>query len=810
METFLQDVKYALRGLRNSPGFTLMAVWALALGIGANSAVFSVVNGVLLRPLPFHQPEQLVRLYGNLAGWDLKDITSSVPEYQAYRQQLRAFSSVGAYVQGDMTLTGRDAPQRLTVTKATASFAPTLGLTPSMGRWFTDAEETPGKDRVVVLTQGAWRAYFAQSRDVLGRSLQLDGEAYTVVGVLPAGGLYPEDIDLYLPLAPPAEHFTENYRGARYLSVLGRLKPGMTEEAALRDMAQVAARESEAHPQHYKDAGWSLSLKTLEERTVGSVRGTLWMLLGAVGFVLLVACSSVANLLLARAVARGREVAIRAALGASRKRLVAQFLTESLMLSVAGGLLGVLLAAWGLEALLALVGDGLPRATEVQLDTSSLLFTGGVSLLTGLLFGLVPALRSSRADLASTMNQGARGTVDGGTSRLRGGFVVAQVALALVLLVGAALFGRSFLALRRVDPGFAADGVLAGWVSLPQAGYGEKARQADFQRALLERVQALPDVEAVGLTNLLPLSGQRDNTFDIEGRTLDPSARLPAVQYRAVTAGYFQALRVKLHQGRMLRDTDDAGSPWALVINQRFADLYWPRGDAMGQRLKMHTKDAQWATVVGIVEDLREANLSEPARPTAYWSLAQLPALHMGMVVRPRHGAPESVRASLESMLREVDREVPLFGVAPLSQRVDDALGSRRMSALLMGLFAGVSLLLAALGIAGVIAYSVAQRTRELGIRMALGADRSDVLRLVLGQGMRLAVVGVGAGLVLSVGLALGLEQVWGPMLYEVTAKDPWTFIGVAGLLGGVALVATWVPAMKATRVDPIVALRAE
>ncbi|MCP3104054.1 ABC transporter permease [Myxococcus sp. K15C18031901] len=810
METFPQDVKYALRTLRNSPGFTLMAVLALALGIGATSAVFSVVNGVLLRPLPFREPERLMRVYTNLRAWDLAEVSSSVPEYQGFREQLRAFSELGAFVQGNATLTGGAQPRRLVVTQATASFFQVLGVAPTLGRAFTAEEERVGHAQVVVLTRKAWRAHFGGDPEVLGRTLRLDGDSYTVVGVLPEEGIYPVDTDVFMPLAPPAEHFTETYRGARYLSVLGRLKPGLSVEGAGEDLARASRVLGEAHPAHYKDAGWSISLKSLEERTVGGVRGTLWLLLGAVGFVLLVACSSVANLLLARGVARGREVAIRAALGAGRGRLVAQFLTESLLLAVAGGVLGVLLAVWGMDALLALVGDALPRAGEVRLDGASLLFTAGVSLVTGGVFGLVPALRASRVDLDLAMRQGARGTADGATGRLRGGLVVAQVALALVLLVGAGLFGRSFLALREVDPGFRSDGVLVGQLSLPEASYAGAPRQAAFQEDLLTRLHALPGVESAGLANLLPLSGQRDNTFDIEGRKLDSAERLPAVQYRAVSASYLRTLRVRLREGRMLQDSDDARAPWVLVVNRTFADLYWPKGDALGQRLKLHAQGAQWATVMGIVEDLREANPGLPARPTAYWALAQRPSSNLGLVVRPVSGAPEAVRAGVEAVLRDVDEDVPLFDVTTLARLMDDATGSRRLSALLMGLFAGVSLLLAALGISGVIAFMVVQRTREMGIRMALGAARVDVLRLVLGQGLRLTALGMVVGLGLSLALSWGLSRVLGPLLYGVTARDPWTFVGVAALLGAVAFVATWLPARRATRVDPIIALRAE
>ncbi|MBU8896783.1 ABC transporter permease [Corallococcus sp. M34] len=800
MSSLNQDMRYALRTLRGSPGFVLAAVLALALGIGANSAVFSVVNGVLLTPPPFREPERLVHLSNDFAKAGIRLAPVSMPEYRDHQSLARVFSSVAAYVQGDLTLTGRDTPVRLGATSSTASLFSTLGVTPALGRTFTEAEEVPGRDKVVVLTQKAWRVYFAADPAVLGRSLLLDGESYTVVGVLPPGVAYPADTDLYRPFAPPPEQTTEAQRGERYLSMLGRLKPGVTLEAARQDMTRVMALMVADHPK-YGNGGWSIQLRSLEDLVVGDVRGTLWMLLGAVGFVLLVACSSVANLLLARAATRSREVSIRAALGAGRGRLVAQFLTESLLLAAAGGVLGLLLAMWGTDALLTLVGESLPRAAEVKLDRWSLLFTGGMSLLTGLLFGLVPALQSSRADLSAAMRQGAKGTAEGAV-KLRSGLVVAQMALALVLLVGAGLFAKSFLALRSVDVGFTPEGVLTGQLSLPATRYKESERQVAFHRELLERIQSLPGVESAGLTNILPLGGRLTRGFEIEGRTKGPGEVWPAVQFRTVSPDYLHTLRATLREGRMLDARDDAAAPGAAIINKSLADFFWPRGDAVGKRLRLGNPAAAWTTVVGVVDDLREWGVDQPARPAMYYALAQFPSADLALAVR----AKDSVRASVEAELRAMDRDVPMFAVSPLSRLVDESIGSRRLSALLMGLFAGVSLVLAALGISGVIAYAVAQRTREMGIRMALGAEPGDVLRLVLGQGMRLAGLGVGVGLVLS----LGLARLLGSMLYGVTAYDPWTFVGVAALLSGVALFATWLPARRATRVDPIIALRAE
>ncbi|WP_163866131.1 ABC transporter permease [Myxococcus eversor] len=802
METLLRDLRFTLRSLRASPGFTLVAVLALALGIGANSAVFSVVNGVLLTPPPLAEPERLVTLSNDIQAADLEGISISTPEYRDFSTLPSVFSSVAAYTWRDMTLTGGGAAQRFGVVHGTATLFTTLGVTPMLGRGFTEAEASPGGDPVVVLTHKVWRANFAEDPGVLGKTMQLDGKPYTVVGVLPRGVAHPESTDLYVPFTPPPEHASQ--RTMRYLFSLARMKPGVTLEQARADMARVA-RDMQAVEPRYSGIGWSIRVTSLEDKLVGNVRGTLWLLLGAVGCVLLVACGSVANLLLARAAAREREVSIRAALGASRGRLVAQFLTESLVLSLVGGALGLLLALWGTDALLAFMGDGLPRMSHVKLDVTSVLFTMGVSVFTGLVFGLVPALQSSHVDLNATMREGSRGTEGGRSGRLRSGLVVAQVAFALMLLVGAGLFMKSLLALRGVDAGFKPVGVLTGQLVLPDARYSEPARKLAFQRDLLERLEALPGVESVGLTNLLPLGGISTSGLEFESRPEVKGELLPAVEFRLASPGYLSTLGVKLYQGRLHQGLGEVGGIPEVVINRRFADVYWPKGNALGQRLSLEPMK-QWSTVVGIVEDMREWGLSSPARPAAYWSLPAAPASYLSLVVRAEAGDPEALRASIEAELRGVDADVPLFNVAPLTQLVDESISSRSLSALLMGLFAGTALLLAALGIAGVVGYSVTRRTREMGIRMALGAASSDVLVMVLRQGLKLAGLGVAVGLVMSLGLARFL----GSMLYGVTAYDPWTFTAVAVLLGGVTLLATWLPARRASRVDPIVSLRSE
>jgi predicted permease len=808
MDHFLQDARYALRILRKSPGFALVAVLALALGIGANSAVFSVVNGVLLRPLPFAEPDRLVRIFGNFRAMGLERISTSVPEYQDYRQVPRVLTSVAAFTDTDVTLTGQDVPERLRAIVGSASFLPTLGVSPSMGRHFSEEEETQGRDQVVILTHRLWRGRFGANPSILGTSLTLDGQPFTVVGVLPAGFEYPQGTDVYLPFAPTANQLSPNARGSRFLDIVARLKPGVTQEAAQRDMDRVAGVLTEANPGNYSGTSpWTISVVSMEEQTVGGVRSTLWVLLGAVGFVLLIACTNVANLQLARAAARGREISIRAALGAGRRRLVTQFLTESLVLSIAGGALGLLLAMWGMDALLSLVGDGLPRSQEVRLDGRVVLFTVGVSVLTGLLFGLVPALQASRADLHSAMREGTKSTGGRSSGRVRGVLVVSQVALALVLLVGAGLFMRSFMELQGVDAGFDPEGVLTARLSLPQERYGEPPKRAAAMREFLSRAQGVPGVEAAGLATLLPLTGRSDWSFEIEGRAVTPSdPPRPAVEYRAVSADFHKALRIPLVRGRMLSDADGFDAPHAVVINESMARIIFPGEDPIGMRIRLNSRNPNpWATVVGIVKDVREWGLDVPARPVAYYSLLQRAPAGAYLVVRTSQ-SPSSLLASLQAELRAVDGNLPLYDVAPMAAVVDGSVSQRRFSMLLLGLFAGVAVVLASLGIYGVIAYTVTQRTRELGIRMALGARQADVLGLMVGQGMRLTLVGVGVGLV----LALGLGRLLSALLFGVKAHDPLTFFGVALLLAGVALVAAWLPARRATKVDPALTLRAE
>jgi putative ABC transport system permease protein len=811
MDTFLQDARYALRVLRKSPGFALVAVLALALGIGANSAVFSVVNGVLLRPLPFAEPDRLVRIYGNFRASGLEGIAVSVLEYQDYRELPRTLESVAAYDTIDMTLTGQDTPERLRATTASASFLTTLGVAPAMGRNFTQEEELQGNDRVVLLTHRMWRGRFGANPNILGTTVSLDGSPFTVVGVMPAGFEYPRGTELYVPLAPTPDLLQPNRRGRRWLDVVARMKPGVTLESAQADLARVVEDMRKAHPNNYgKDinSGFSATMMSMEEQTVGGVRSTLWVLLGAVGFVLLIACTNVANLLLARAAARGREISIRAALGAGRRRLLTQFLTESLVLALVGGALGLLLAMWGTDALLAVIGDGLPRASEVRLDGRVVLFTLGISVLTGILFGLVPALQASRADLHGAMREGARGTGGRASGRARAVLVVSQVAMALVLLVGAGLFIRSFLALQGVEAGFKSDGVLTARLALPTERYTEPVKRSAAIRDFLARVQGVPGVESAGIANMLPLTGRSDWSFEVEGRTMGPDdPPPPAVEYRVVSEDFHKVLQIPLLQGRTIEASDGWDAPHVVVVNQTTAKALWPGQDPIGKRIRLNRPggDGPWSTVVGVVGDVKEWGLDLPPRPIAYHSALQQAPANTYLVVRTRM-RPEALLGSLQAELRTVDRDLPLFDVAPLEALVDGSVAQRRFSMLLLLIFAAVAMVLASLGIYGVISYTVTQRTRELGIRMALGAKQGDILGLMVGHGMRMTLVGVGLGLV----LALGLGRLLSALLYGVKAHDPLTFVGVAGVLAGVALVASWLPARRAAKVDPAITLRSE
>jgi predicted permease len=811
IQTLTHDLRFALRVLRRSPGMAAAAVLALALGIGANTAIFSVVDGVLLRPLPYPDSSDLVALHTGSRKLNRFDAPLSYPDYEDLAAQSRSLESVGAWANGDANLVGGNAaPERVLIRVATPSVLSTLRVQPVRGRNFAPEETIKGRDQVAIIDYGLWLRQFNGAEDAVGRSVRLDGLDYRIIGILPRDFRLEHPTDVWLPLSLGLGGL--RMRNNHFLHAIGRCRPGVTAAAVATDMDAIARHEAETYPEVYPAGfGFSMRARPYLDEMVGEVRRPLWILLGAVSFVLLIACANVANLLLARAKTREREMAIRTALGAGRGRLVRQLLTESLLLALVGGALGVMLAAWGIDALVALSPDSLPRVGEVVLDRRVLAFTGAVALLTGVFFGLAPSITASRPDLHDALKDTARGTSRTG-GRLRKTLVVAEVALSLVLLIGGGLMGRSFLRLQRVDPGFRADHALTLRISLPVAGNvateADRDRFASFFTRAAARLRQLPGVTAAGGNVILPLEGRgTDRLFEIEGfAPADPSER-PDAENREVTSGWFAAMGIPLRRGRTIEDSDDARAPPIVVVNEAFAHRFFPHQEALGKRIRLgHESAAPWSTIVGVMGDVREDSLSAPAQPEMFWPLPQSRhTSEMALVLRTR-GDPSALASAARAAIAEIDPAQPVFDVQTLEHVVSASLGQRRFTMMLMLLFGLVALILATLGIYSVMAYTVAQRTRELGIRLALGARQSGVLRMVLRDGMVLVVAGLGIGTV----LALALARVASSLLYGVSADDAVTYLTIAATLAAVALVAIVLPARRAMRVDPMLALRAD
>jgi putative ABC transport system permease protein len=805
MDTLLHDLRYALRQLRRSPTFTLAAIACLALGIGANTAIFTVINAVLVRPLPYPEPERLVMLFEATAGDAADRNTVSPANFLDWRAQSRVFERTAAIYDLGVNLTGHGAPAEVAAEAASADLFPLLGLVPVLGRTFTDREDGPGGGNVVVLGYGLWQRRFGGTRDVVGQVVRVDDQPYTVIGVLPEGaGLagQPRAPDLWIPLALDPAH---DYRasGGRYLTVVARLKPGATLAASEADLRTLAARLEAAHPEF--NGGWSANVVPLTSYVTGSLRRPLLILAGVVALVLLIACANVTNLQLARATVRRREIAVRAALGAGRGRMMRQFLIESLLLSLTGGMAGALLALWLTDALAASATAAIPRLGTVEVDLPALGFTLLLSVVAGLLFGMAPAMQATRPDLHEGLRQGARGATGGGT-RARAALVAAQVALARVLLVGAGLLLKSFARLGRVDLGFEPERVVTARVTLPEARYRDPARQAAFFETLLARLDALPGVREAGAISWLPLSGLRSATdFWFGGRPIPSDAEQPTADISVVDPNYFRTMRITLRAGRGIASTDDARHPKAVVVSERFVRDYFPGQSPLGQQIFMPWGDTLVATIVGVVGDVKHAGVDSVAQPTIYWSMAQFPWSGMHLVVRA-DGDLRPVAAALPGVVQALDPELAVADVRPLETYLGDALARRRFSMTLLAGFAALALVLTAVGLYGVIAYTVLQRTREFGIQLALGASQAAVLGGVLRWGLRL----VGAGVLVGVLGAVAFTRVLGALLYEVSATDPLVFAGIVALLGLVGLAASYAPARRATRVDPMVALRSE
>ena len=811
MQQLIQDLRFAVRGLLKRPGFTFITVLTLALGIGANSAIFSVVNGVLLRSLPLPEPNSLYAVHTGAASFNRFDGPFSYPEYQDVVQQTRSFQSIGAWVDGDANLSEGVRPERVMLRIVLPSLLPTLGIEPVRGRNFLPEETAKGRDHVALITYGLWQRRFAGTEDAIDKSVYLDNVAYQIVGILPRDFQFEAPVDLWVPLTTTDPDL--QVRNSHFLRVIGRLRPGVTEKSVAADLDAVAKYESDNFPDMFPpSAGFAFRARPYLDDIVGDVRLPLYILLAAVGFVLLIACTNVANLLLAKAAPRQREIAIRTALGARRLHLLRQLLTESVLLALLAGGLGMLLATWGTAALVALSPESLPRAREIGFDWRVLTFTAAIALTTGIVFGLVPAFWGPRVDLTNALKEGSRGTTAGG-GRLRKSLVVAEVALSVVLLVGAGLMLRSFSRLRNLNPGFRTDHALTLRVSLPvpsgRMTDADSDRFVSFYDRTLARLTELPGVTAAGASNMIPLDGNNtDRLIEIEGYIPRDESDMPDAQNRQVTAGWFAAMGIPLVQGRLIEHSDDEKGQRVLVVNQAFAKRFFANGDAIGKRIRLGklTADFPWANIVGVVGDVRGFALDEPPEPTMYWPVAQIRATPSLAIVVRTQGDPAALGAAVRGAIAEIDQAQPIYDMQTLDQLVAKSLAQRRFTLTLMLLFGVTALILSASGIYGVMSFAVTQRTQEIGIRVALGARAVDVVRMIVRSGMLLASLGVGAGLI----GAFALTRLIASLLFDVSPTDLMTFGFVTAGLLMVALLACYIPARRATKVDPLVALRHE
>jgi putative ABC transport system permease protein len=803
MQTLLQDLRYGARMLFKQPGFTLIAVVTLALGIGANAAIFSVVNAVLLRPLPFKEPDRLMVIRETKLP-QFPEFSVSPGNFLDWKAQNTVFERLVAMNSSSFNLIGTGEPERLRGMFVSEGFFTLFGATPQLGRDFLPEEDQPGRNFVVMLSNGLWQRRFGSDPKIVNQAITLNGQSYTVIGVMPASFRYGgRELDLWTPIAFTAEQ-AQNH-GGHYLQTVGRLKPGVSVEQARAEMVAIAGRLATQYPN--ANAGWSVKLGPMLEFAVRDIKPALLVLLGAVAFVLLIACANVANLLLARAAGRQKEIAIRTAMGAGRGRIVRQLLTESVLLSLAGGAVGLGLAYWGTKLLLTLAPPNLPRMSDVGLDGRALGFTVAITLLTGVIFGLVPALQASKPNLNEVMKDAGRGSTEGGRRQfIRSTLVVLEVASALVLLVGAGLMIKSFWRLQQVDPGFNPNSALTASINLPRKKYPEAEKQAAFYQQLITKVSTLPGVQTVGASNVIPL-GDNDFVlgFVIEGRPPVPAGASQSTNYFAVSADYFKAMGIPLLRGRVFTEQDTKTTTRVAVINETLAKKFFPNEDPIGKRIHVTNGPTTFREIVGIVGDVKQYGLDQETTMQTYEPYTQEPFTFMSLVVRTT-GDPLSLSPAIRNEVLQIDKEQPVSSFATLDQLVSTSVARQKFSMLLLGVFATVALVLAAVGIYGVLSYAVTQRTHEIGIRMALGAGRRDVLRLVVGQGMLLTGLGVGAGLA----SALLLTRLMATLLFGVSATDPLTFGLIACLLLTIALFACWIPAQRATKVDPIIALRGD
>jgi len=810
LETLLQDIRYGWRMLAKSPGFTAVAVLTLAIGIGANTAIFSVINVAMFHALPYRDPERLVHLWETRPEHEFTQMEASRPNLLEWQASNHVFSGLAGYTGMNFSLTGRGTPQRIYAARVTANFFDILGITPSIGRVFRPDEDRSGGERIALLSYGFWESQFGGDPQTIGRMLTLDGEAYRVVGILPREFQFAKrgQAQVWVPLNPsPGESVRRSFH---WVNVIGRLRPDVTLAQAQAEMTRLAQRLAAEYPD--TNTGGGVRVVPLHEEIVGPVQPVLFALLGAVGMVLLIACVNVANLLLARAKTRQKEIAVRLALGATRWRLLRQVLTESAILSLCGGALGLVWARWGVTLIMAhipaKVMTQMPYLRGLSLNPGVLEFTLAISLLTAIVFGLAPAVQASRLDLQDSLKEGTRTAGGSAQHRLRNALVVSEIALSLVLLAGAGLLMKSLVRLLEVNPGFETQNLLAAEISAPASRYSDQKRNEVLLNQLLDRVGSIPGVRGAGLIDVMPLHGGGTTGFAVEGRPAPPPGQAPEANTRDVSPNYFSVMGIPLVRGRFFTDQDKSGSPLVLIINKTLADKVFPGQDAVGHRfIFIFDSHPMVAEIVGVVGDEKLGSLDQPTTPVLYSSSFQTNDTDLTLVVRT-NSDPATLTAALRAEVANLDPNILVSSAITLRTIIEDSpsVFMRRFPALLIGAFAIVAVLLSAIGIYGVLSYLVTQRTREIGVRMALGAQRSNIVRLLLGEGMRLAALGVAIGLVVAVGATRLLAR----LLFGVLPTDPLVLLVVTGLIAVVTLVACALPARRATKVDPVVALRYE
>jgi putative ABC transport system permease protein len=807
MNTILQDLRYAVRMLYKSPAFTAFAVGVLALGIAANTSIFSFANTVMLRPFPYRDAGRLVMVWEDFSYIGFPKNTPAPGNFYTWKSQNRTFEDMAATFDNSFSLTGGAQPEEVEAKQATWNLFGVLGVKPVMGRDFLPEDDRPGANHVVILSHALWRETFGSDPHLIGRTIQLDGASWTVIGVMPSGFEYlNRDIRVWVPAALPDDR--RSTHESHFLRVVGRLKPGVTLGEANADLRTIASQLAKEYPKSNAHVGaFAVPLRT---DVVGNLRLAIFVLLGAVAFVLLIACANVANLLLARATSRHRELAVRMALRAGRSRILRQLLTESVLLAAIAGTLGCMLSLWGAAFFARVIPDGIPRAADSGIDARVLEFTLVVTLATGILFGIIPALRVSRANLSDSLKQaGGRSGLATHGHRTRDVFVVCEVALAMVLLAGAGLMIESFVKLRALNPGFHADHVLILRVPLPDPKYADMHKRTAFYDAVLERVNHLQGVVAAGFTTWVPLTNKGGSCgFTIEGRPVPAPGELNDANTRVVSKDYMPTMGMTLKAGRLFGDGDREGNSPVALVNETMAHQFWAHEDPLGHRIKLGDADSKrpWNTIVGIVGDVHQMGFDVPARAEMYYSYAQQEVFQPEYLAVRASGDPLQLANAVRDQIWAVDKEQPVENVLPMEAIVEEELAPRKMQATVLGAFGGLALLLASLGIYAVLSYAVAQRTQEIGVRIALGAQPHNVLQMVIGQGLGLTAIGVAVGMT----GALALTRVLGNLLYGMSATDPATFAGVALVLSAVAIVACYIPARRAMRVDPIVALRYE